>query len=272
MCSIILPRTYWLQSIPATLHRLIATILLVTLAMTTAARAGDVLVFAAASQRNALDAVITLYATAGKDTVRAAYQSSSTLARQIEHGAPADLYISANPKWMDYLAKRRLIDVSTRKDMFGNGLVLITAKDHAAKPIEIIRGFDLAGLLDKGRLALGDPDHVPAGIYARQALQTLGIWASVETRLARADNVRAALALVARGETIFGIVYSSDALADKTVKVVGTFPKGSHPPIVYPMAITTQAGNPVGAKAFFAFLKTPEAAKIYQRYGFEVLR
>lgn len=235
------------------------------------ARADDLLVFAAASQRNALDGVIAAYSKAGKGTVKASYQSSSTLARQIEQGAPTDIFISANPKWMDYLAERKLIDAASRVDMFGNGLVLVAAKDSPASAVKIEPGFDLASLLGEGKLAVGDPDHVPAGIYARQALQKLGAWEKVEARLARADNVRAALALVSRGEAPYGIVYSSDAVADKGVKVAGAFPENSHPPIVYPVAIIAASKNAAKAKEFLAFLKTPEAVKIYQQFGFRVL-
>ncbi len=230
-----------------------------------------VLVFAAASQKDALDAVIAAYGKAGKGPVKASYQSSSTLARQIEKGAPADLFISANPQWMDYLAERNLIDKDTRFDLLSNGLVLVTAKDSKAGPVTITPGFDLAGLLGSGRLAVGDPDHVPAGIYAKQALQNLGIWGAVERKLARADNVRAALALVARGETPFGIVYRSDAVADKGVKVVGPFPETSHPPIVYPVAVMAESKHAQAARDFLAFLKSNAAAKIYANFGFRLL-
>jgi len=235
------------------------------------ARADDVLVFAAASQRDALDAAIRAYREASSDHVRVTYLSSSKLARQIEQGAPADFYISANPRWMDYLEERKLIDASTRTDMFGNGLVLVAARDSSAGKVDVKKGFDLAALLGEGRLAVGDPDHVPAGIYAKQAMQSLGLWHSVEPRLARADNVRAALALVARGEAPYGIVYSSDAVADSNVKVVGVFSEDSHPKIVYPVAVTANAKSPAGAKALLEFLRTPKAAKIYRKFGFNVL-
>jgi molybdate transport system substrate-binding protein len=248
-------------------------VVLISIALFSAAsaRAGEVLVFAAASQRNALDAVIAAYEKTGKDKVKAAYQSSSTLARQIEQGAPADIFISANPKWMTYLEDNKLIDGATRIGMFGNGLVLVTARSSKADEVDLAKGFDLAGLIGDGKLAVGDPDHVPAGIYAKQAMQALGLWESMQTKLARADNVRSALALVSRGEAPYGIVYSSDAVADKGVKVVGAFPEDSHPKIVYPVAVTADAKNPAGAKALLAFLRTPEAVKIYESYGFRVL-
>lgn len=239
--------------------------------LTAPAHAGDVLVFAAASQRDALDAVIDAYEAESEDTLKASYQSSSTLARQIEQGAPADFYISANPKWMDYLEERGLIDAATRTDMFGNGLVLVTARNSKAGKVDVKKGFDLAGLVGDGKLAAGDPAHVPAGIYAKQAMQSLGVWESVRAKLARADNVRAALALVARGEAPYGIVYSSDAVADKNVTVVGTFSESSHPRIVYPVAVTAEANNAPGARAFLDFLRTPKAVKIYEQFGFRAL-
>lgn len=247
-------------------------LILMALLGAASARADGVLVFAAASQRNALDTVIEIYNKSSDDTVKGAYLSSSTLARQIEQGAPADLFISANPKWMNYLEERKLIDASTRTDLFGNGLVLVAAKDSKADKVDLRKGFDLAALVGDGKLAVGDPDHVPAGIYAKQAMQSLGVWDSVQGKLARADNVRLAMALVSRGEAPFGIVYSSDAVADKNVKVAGRFPEDSHRPIIYPVAVTAGAQNPQGAKTFLAFLRTPEAAKIYEGYGFRVLK
>lgn len=261
------------QTISARLTAICLGVVLITVALfgAASARADDVLVFAAASQRNALDAVIEAYGKSGKDTVKASYQSSSTLARQIEQGAPADIFISANPKWMDYLDGRKLIDPATKVDMFGNGLVLVTAKDSNAGKVALEKGFDLAALVRDGRLAVGDPDHVPAGIYAKQAMRSLGLWDSMQPKLARADNVRSALALVSRGEAPYGIVYSSDAVADANVKVIGAFPDDSHPRIVYPVAVMADAGNAAGAKAFLGFLKTPEAVRIYQQFGFRVL-
>jgi molybdate transport system substrate-binding protein len=233
------------------------------------AAGGDLLVFAAASQKDALNAAIAAYN--GKTAIKASYASSSTLARQIEHGAPADVFISANVAWMDYLQKRKLIAVDTRRDFFGNGLVLIAPKGSSIGNVTIGKGLDLVGLLGKGRLAIGDPDHVPAGIYGKAALKSLGIWNTTEPRLARAENVRAALALVSRGETPLGIVYASDAVADHGVKVVGRFPEGSHPPIVYPAAVLARSKRPEAAKAFLAYLRTPAAAKIFGRFGFLVL-
>jgi molybdate transport system substrate-binding protein len=234
------------------------------------AQSQEVLVFAAASQKDALDAVIEEYAKGGGPEVKAAYASSSTLARQIEQGAPADVFISANPKWMDYLQERDLIETSTRTDLLGNGLVLVAPKESQIE-LKVAQKFDLAGALGDRRLAMGDPDHVPAGIYGKQALQSLGVWSSVEGKLARADNVRVALALVSRGETPLGIVYGSDAVADDTVRVVDTFPGDSHAPIIYPVAVTAETENREAAVSFLDFLKSPEAAAIFERCGFRVL-
>lgn len=233
------------------------------------AAARDLLVFAAASQRDAIEEVIAAWSKAGAGSARAAYESSSTLARQIEHGAPADLFISASTMWMDYLDERKLIDSATRVDLLGNRLVLVGPQGGA--PVAVAPGFDLVGRLSGGRLAMGDPDHVPAGIYGRQALETLGVWTAVEPRLARAPNVRAALALVARGETPLGIVYGSDAMADSAVAVAGIFPADSHAPIVYPAAVTTASAAPDAAKRLLAFLRAPEAGRIFAAHGFTPL-
>jgi molybdate transport system substrate-binding protein len=231
------------------------------------ASAQDLLVFGAASLRDALDAVVEAYEQNGGSAVRTAYASSSTLARQIEQGAPADIFIAANPQWMDYLEQRDLLREGSRADLLGNGLVLVAPLDSAAT-IEIAPGFDLAGLLGDGLLAMGDPDHVPAGIYGRAALENLGVWDAVAPKVARADNVRAALALVARGETPLGVVYRSDAIADHGVKVVATFPPDSHPPITYPVAVMADSTN-ADADAFVALLRSEAAAAIFEQYGFD---
>lgn len=226
----------------------------------------DLLVFGAASLRDALDAVIEAYATTGGGPVSASYASSSTLARQIEQGAPVDVFVSANPQWMDHLEERGLIRSDTRADLLGNGLVLVAPKDGDIE-VEVAEGFDLPGALDGGRLAMGDPDHVPAGIYGKAALESLGVWEEVAPRVARADNVRAALALVSRGEVPLGVVYSSDAVADDGVRVVDTFPEGSHPPIIYPVAVTVESDH-AEAAAFVDFLASADAAPVFARYGF----
>jgi molybdate transport system substrate-binding protein len=228
------------------------------------AAAQELLVFAAASLKDALDAAIAAYP--GEAAITASYASSSVLARQIEQGAPADLYISANPEWMDYLAQRELIRAGTRAELLGNGLVLV-APAASDVTLEIAPGFDLTGALDGGRLAMGDPDHVPAGIYGKAALESLGAWQAVESQVARTDNVRAALALVARDETPLGIVYRSDALADPGVRVVGAFPEDCHPPIVYQVAVTA-GGQQRAAAGLVEFLKSPAAAPLFERFGF----
>jgi molybdate transport system substrate-binding protein len=234
------------------------------------ANAQDLLVFGAASLSNALDAVIERYQADGGGPVRASYASSSTLARQIEQGAPADLFVSANPQWMDYLEQRDLLRAGSRADLLGNGLVLVAPLDSATT-LEIAPGFDLLGALDGGFLAMGDPDHVPAGIYGRAALERLGVWDAVAPRVARADNVRAALALVARGEAPLGVVYRSDAVADASVKVVDDFPRDSHPPIVYPVAIMADSKHP-DAAALVALLQSETAGAIFERFGFTMLQ
>jgi molybdate transport system substrate-binding protein len=235
---------------------------------TPSARAQELLVFAAASLNDALNAVIDLHRAKGGGEVTASYASSSTLARQIEQGAPADIYISANPEWMDYLEERDLIRGGSRADLLGNELVLV-APPGIGTTLEIAPGFDLLGALHGGHLAMGDPDHVPAGIYGRAALESLGVWQAVAPHVARADNVRAALALVARGEAPLGIVYRSDMVADE-VEVVGAFPQDSHPPIVYPVAIVADSAH-ADAAAFFGLLSSDEAATIFERFGFTML-
>jgi molybdate transport system substrate-binding protein len=235
----------------------------------TPATAQELLVFAAASLQDALGAAITEYQAQGGGEVSASYASSSTLARQIEAGAPADVYISANPQWMDYLDERDLIRAASRTDLLGNGLVLVAPLDSDIT-VEIGPGFDLLGALGGGRLAMGDPDHVPAGIYGKAALESLGVWDAVAPQVARADNVRAALALVARGEAPLGVVYRSDAVADDSVQVVGEFPPASFPEIVYPIAIVAGSAHPE-AVALIDMLHSEAAAAIFERYGFAML-
>jgi molybdate transport system substrate-binding protein len=235
----------------------------------TPATAQELLVFAAASLQDALAAVIAEYQAQGGGEVSASYASSSTLARQIEEGAPADVYISANPQWMDYLEERNLIREGSRTDLLGNGLVLVAPLERDIT-VDIGPGFDLLGALGGGRLAMGDPDHVPAGIYGRAALESLGVWDAVAPHVARADNVRAALTLVARGEAPLGVVYTSDAVADDTVRVVGDFPPASFPEIVYPIAIVADSAHPE-AVALIDMLHSEAAAAIFERYGFAML-
>ena len=226
-------------------------------------------VFAAASMKTALDAVAAAWKANTGKTVSIAYASSAVLAKQIEQGAPADIFISADLKWMDYLEKAKLIRAGTRKNLFGNKLVLIEPSD-ADVTIEIAKGFDLAGAAGDGKIAVCMIDSCPGGMYAKEALESLGVFASVEPKLAQTDNVRGALALVSRGEAKFGIVYATDARADPKVKVVGTFPALSHSPIVYPVALVAASANP-DAALFLTYLSSQAATKIFLEQGFEIL-
>ena len=231
----------------------------------------DILVFAAASLKNALDEAIAAYGQETGTKVTASYAASSALAKQIEQDAPAQLFISADLAWMDYLAERQLIDESTRRNLLGNSLVLVTSKDSKLGEVAIGQGVDLATLLGDGRLAIGEVSSVPAGKYAKAALEKLGGWGAVENKLAQAENVRAALALVARGEAPLGIVYKTDAASDPTVRIVGTFPADSHPPIIYPVALTKTGGDSTKAAEFLKFLSSPTAKGAFEKQGFELI-
>ncbi len=243
-------------------------ILLFALLLPLAARADGLTVFAAASLTDALGDIGKLWQAEGHPAFRTSFASSSTLAKQIEQGAPANLFASADAKWMDYLATRKLIAADTRQNLLGNDLVLVVPADHPAQ-IAIGPGFDLAGLLGPGgRLATGDTAHVPAGIYAEQALRKLGVWDSVSARLARTEDVRAALLLVERGETPAGIVYATDAAVSPKVAVAGIFPADSHDAIVYPFAVTTSGDTPE-ARALLAFLAGPQARAAFAKRGFK---
>ena len=234
-----------------------------------AARAEEVVVFAAASMKNALDAVAARWQAATGNTVTVSYAGSNVLAKQIIEGAPADVFISAAVNWMDEVENAGLIAPGERTDLLGNTLVLIATGKDAAK-VEIGAGFDLKGLVGGGKLAMALVDSVPAGQYGKAALQALGVWDSVEASVAQADNVRAALTLVAAGEAPYGIVYATDAAADDRVSVVGTFPAGSHPAIVYPAALLTGAADPAD-KEFYRALSGPEARGVFEAEGFLVL-
>jgi molybdate transport system substrate-binding protein len=234
-----------------------------------AAQEKTITVFAAASLKNALDEVNDLFTKQSGIKVVASYAASSALMKQIEQGAPADVFLSADVDWMDYGIKHDLMKNDTRRDLLGNRLVLIAPRDSKIGNVTIGPGFDLAALAGAGRIATGDVRAVPAGLYAKAALEKLGIWPSVESKLAMAENVRAALFLVARGEAPLGIVYETDAKVDPSVKIVGVFPEDSHPPIVYPVALTKNA-KPDAAE-YLAFLTTPEAKAVFERYGFGVL-
>jgi molybdate transport system substrate-binding protein len=226
-------------------------------------------VFAAASMKNALDEADALFSKQTGIKIVASYAASSALMKQIEQGAPADIFLSADVDWMDYGAKHDLIRDDTRLNLLGNRLVLIAPKDSKIDSVKIAPGFDLAGLAGDGRIATGDVRAVPAGLYAKAALEKLGVWSSVEPKMAMAENVRAALVLVARGEAPLGIVYETDAKIDPGVKIVGVFPEDSHPPIIYPAALTK--GAKPDAAQYLAFLRAPEAKAIFEHYGFRVL-
>jgi molybdate transport system substrate-binding protein len=233
------------------------------------AQGKDVLVFAAASLKNALDNIAGQWQReSGKKTV-ISYAASNTLIKQIEQGAPADIFISADLDWMDYGQQKGLLKPDSRFNLLGNRLVLIAPKD-ANVSVNIQPGFDLAALLKGGRLAMGNVDAVPAGKYGKAALEKLGAWNGVKDRIAQAENVRAALVLVARGEAPLGIVYQTDAASDPTVKIVGTFPENTHPPIIYPIALTKESTN-TDAQAFLNYLRSPAARAAFERQGFTVL-
>jgi molybdate transport system substrate-binding protein len=234
-----------------------------------AAWQNSVTVFAAASMKNALDDVDAAFSKTSGAKVVASYDASSALAKQIEAGAPADVFLSADLKWMDYVAQKKLIKADTRVNLLGNALVLIAPKDSKIGNVTIAPGFDLTKLAGDGRIATGDVKAVPVGLYAKAALEKLGVWASVEPKMAMAANVRAALILVARGEAPLGIVYATDAKVEPGVKIVGVFPDDSHPPIVYPAAATANAKPDTAA--YLAFLRSSAARTIFERYGFTLL-
>lgn len=240
-------------------------------AIPAAAKAQEQLtVFAAASLTDALRALGQAWQQKGNPAPRFSFAASSGLARQIEQGAPADLFISADEPWADYLQERNLLVNATRVSPIGNSLVLISPAD-AARPVALARGTDLVALLGpQGRIATGDPAHVPVGRYAQAALTWMGQWDALAPRLARADSVRSALLLVERGEAPYGIVYGTDAAISQGVRVVGTFPAESHTPVTYPFAVTRRAEGNAQARAFLAFLTGPEARPTWERFGFRL--
>jgi molybdate transport system substrate-binding protein len=245
--------------------RLISAALAAILASTIQAPAPTVLIFAASSLKTALDAMAEPIRQTTGVTIKVSYASSAVLARQIEEGAPAGMFISADADWMDYVDTRGLIKKDTRVNLLGNELVLVAPAGQ--KPaISIAPGFNLAGALGNGRLAIGEPTSVPAGKYAKAALTSLGVWASVEKKLLPAENVRAALTLVSGGDAPLGIVYATDALADRGVTVVGTFPVTTHPPIVYPAALIGR-GSAEAAKVL-AYLRSAAAMAAFHTFGF----
>ena len=247
-----------------------ATIALIVLFLAAAgaplAMAADVTVFAAASLKEALDDQARQFEVATGNSVVIAYGASNALARQIESGAPADLFISADRDWMDDVERKNLLMPGTRVDLLRNALVLIVPASSTST-LKIAPHFPLAAALGSDKLAMANPDSVPAGKYGKAALERLGVWSGVERQVARAENVRAALALVSRGEAPFGIVYATDAYADKAVRIVDTFPATSHPPIVYPAAITRASHSPA-AKALLDYLGSAAARSTWEKYGF----
>jgi molybdate transport system substrate-binding protein len=233
-----------------------------------AARRG-LLVFAAASLSDVLEEVDRAFTAATGVRVAASYAASSVLAKQIEAGAPADVFFSADLAWVDYLEKRGLIQPGSRRDVLMNALVLIAPADSPLR-LKIAPGLDLARALGGGRLAIADPDSVPAGEYARAALTRLGAWSRLSDRIVRGENVRAALAYVARGEAPLGIVYRTDALAEKRVRIVDVFPENTHPPVTYPIALTVRASPQ--AERFVQFVTSEAAKPIFRKYGFQPTR
>lgn len=248
---------------------MIRFLIVLLLAFPALGRAQGLSVFAAASLTDAMRDVSVAWQAAGHEALRQSFASSSTLARQIEQGAPANIFASADERWMDYLAERKLIAADTRKDLLGNDIVLVVPATHK-QTVEITRNLDIGALLGAtGRLATGDPVHVPVGAYAEQSLRKLGLWDIVLPRLARTDDVRTALVLVERGEAPLGIVYSTDAAASSGVAVAGVFPSDTHDPIAYPFAVTA-SGDTAEARALLTFLEGPQARDIFAKRGFKV--
>ena len=230
---------------------------------------GKVTVFAAASLKTALDEVSAAWkAETGKETANS-YAASSALAKQIEEGAPADVFIPADLDWMKYLIDKGLVKPGTEVQLLGNEIVLVAPRDSKVEA-KIESGFPLADLVGDGKLAMADVKAVPAGKYGKAALESLGVWASAESKVAQAENVRAALKLVATGEAALGIVYQTDVTAEPNVKIVGVFPAGSHKPIIYPVAPVAASTNP-DAAAFVTYLQSPKALELFRKQGFTIL-
>lgn len=247
-----------------------ALVAIAALPQARALAADDVVVFAAASLKTALDDVSVAWKKQTGGVVKVSLAGSSQLAKQIQQGAPADVFISANVEWMDVLASEKLVDTASRRILLRNRLVLV-AHGATDRQVEIVEGMDLAGLLGDGRLAMAMVDSVPAGIYGKAALTSLGLWDKIAPKVAQADNVRAALALVSRGEAPYGIVYATDAAASDNVTVVATFPEATHPPIVYPAALVADSVRKDAARRFLDFLSSTKARTMFERQGFKVI-
>jgi molybdate transport system substrate-binding protein len=262
------------QARSAPMHRLFrflvaSTILFGSTILPASAQEKGLTTFAAASMKNALDDVDAAYTAKTGIKVAASYAASSVLAKQIDQGAPADIFLSADTDWMDYATKQKTVKEATRTSLLGNSIVLIAPKDSTIGNVTIGRGFDLAKLAGNGKIATGDVSSVPVGKYAKAGLEKLGAWEASAPKFAMAESVRAALTLVARGEAVLGIVYATDAKVEPGVKIIGTFPADSHPPIIYPVAATASAGPQ--ADGYLAFLHSTEAKAIFERYGFTFL-
>lgn len=230
----------------------------------------SVTLFAAASTTNALTEIVELYKTQSETRIRTVFAASSTLAKQIANGAPADLFLSANQLWVEHLIKKAVIDPDSTRDLLGNRLVMVVGPQNEAAenlPQRLEPSLPLDRILGKSRLAIGDPAHVPAGIYAKTAMQSLGLWDSYQDKLAFSGNVRTTLALVERGEAAAGIVYETDALILPELKIAGIFPANSHPSIVYPLAMVEQRRSRA-VEDFYGFLFGPEASQVFLRHGF----
>jgi molybdate transport system substrate-binding protein len=249
--------------------RLSAILALLLAAAQPLAAQESITIFAAASMKNALDDANAAFTKATGVKVTASYAASSALAKQIEGGAPADVFISADLQWMDYVAQKNLIKPDSRVNLLGNKLVLIAPADSKLDKVTIAKPFDIAKLAGDGRIAVADVKAVPAGLYAKAALESLDGWTAAEPKLAMAENVRATLSFVARGETPIGIVYETDAKVEPKVKIVGVFPEGSHPVIVYPVAATAAAKADAGK--YLTFLRGAESKAIFEKYGFSFL-
>jgi molybdate transport system substrate-binding protein len=251
---------------------LVASALVVSVWAASAADSnGPLVVFAAASLTDAINDTGAACTKATGVVFKPSYAASSALAKQIEAGAPADIFMAADEEWMDYLEKKDLLAKGTRHDLLGNKLVLIAPADSAAT-VKISTGPALLKSIGTARVATGDPDSVPVGKYAKAALTKMGAWDALEPKLVRAENVRAALSYVARGEAPFGIVYATDAQIEKKVKTLDTFPAATHPPILYPVAVTAKAKDNAGARKFVQCLSSKSAADTFEKYGFSLAK
>lgn len=250
--------------------RIVAAVAALVLGLSAATvRAEEVVVFAAASLTNALNEVGAAFAAQTGHTMKPSYAASSALAKQVEQGAPAHVFASADLKWMDYMAEKKLVDPDTRFNLLGNTLVLVAPADSPTSKVEIDPKTDIAALVGTGHVATGNPDSVPVGLYFKQAMQRSGQWEAVRPKIASTDSVRAALAFVERGEVPYGVVYATDAAVSKKVKVVGVFPDTMHDPIVYPFALVAGKESPA-AKALLDYIRSPAAKGVFVKHGFKV--